>query len=115
MNKSCSQIITKVKKETRARAKLNEKSITYGHIHNQQGSRDVAISHTQRESGKMRKKGNMFQAKNQNKTSEKDINGMEISNLQDKVVLIKTLHKLGKRMDEHSTKNQQRDRKYKQV
>ena len=57
----------------------------------------------------------MFQTKKQNKTPETDLNDMEISNIHDKAMIIKILSELGKRMDEHSTKNQQRDRIYKKV
>ena len=52
----------------------------------------------------MRKQRNMFQTKEQDKTSEKELIKTEISNLPDKefkVVTIKMLTDLG-RMDEHS-------------
>jgi len=45
---------------------------------------------------------NMFQMKEQDKTSEKDLSEMEISNLPDKVfkvMVIKMLLELGRRMD----------------
>ena len=53
----------------------------------------------------MRRQKNMFQLKEQDKTSEKEPNKMEISNLLEKefkVMVIKMLTKLRRRMDEHS-------------
>ena len=53
----------------------------------------------------MRRLRNTFQTKEQNKTSEKELNEIEISHLPDKgfkVIAIKMLSKLGRRMDEHS-------------
>ena len=47
----------------------------------------------------------MFQMKEQDKTSEKEINKMEISSLlikKFKVTIIKMIHNLGRRMDKHS-------------
>ena len=47
----------------------------------------------------------MFQVKEQDKTAEKNLNEMEISNLPDKEfkeMVIKMLTKLGRRMEEHS-------------
>ena len=47
----------------------------------------------------------MFQIKEQDKTSEKELNEMEISNvpnIQFQGMIIKMLTKLGRRMDEHS-------------
>ena len=48
---------------------------------------------------------NMFQMKEQDKTSEKELNKMETSNLPDKnskVMVIKLLIRLGRRVDELS-------------
>ena len=47
----------------------------------------------------------MFQSKEQDKTSEEELNEMEISNLPDKelkVMVIKILTELRRRIDEHS-------------
>ena len=56
----------------------------------------------------------MFQSKEQDKTSGKELNKTEISNLSDKefkVMVIRLLTEPGRRMDEL----QQTDRKYKKV
>ena len=53
----------------------------------------------------MRKLRNMFQTKEQDKTSEKDINNRKISDLHDKeseVMVIKRLTAVGSEMNEHS-------------
>lgn len=53
----------------------------------------------------MRKLRNMFQTKEQDKTSEKDINSRKISDLHDKeseVMVIKRLTVVGREMNEHS-------------
>lgn len=53
----------------------------------------------------MRKLRNMFQTKEQNKASEKDINNRKISDLHDKeseVMVIKRLTAVGREMNEHS-------------
>lgn len=53
----------------------------------------------------MRKQRHMFQIKEQENTSAKDLNEMEISNLLDKefkVMVLKTLTKLGRRMETQS-------------
>lgn len=50
----------------------------------------------------------MFQTIEQDKTSEKELNKVEISNLPDKdlkVMIIKTLKELRKRMDEYRTQH----------
>ena len=60
-----------------------------------------------RELGKIRKQRNMFQTKEQDKTSEKELNEVEINsppNKEFKVMTIKMLNELGKRMDEPSEK-----------
>ena len=62
----------------------------------------------------MRRQKNMFQSKEQDKTSGKELNKTEISNLSDKefkVMVIRLLTEPGRRMDEL----QQTDRKYKKV
>ena len=53
----------------------------------------------------MRSQRNRFQMKEQDKTPEEELNGVEVSNLPDKefkVMVIKMLTELGRRMDEHS-------------
>ena len=53
----------------------------------------------------MQRQRNMFQMKEQDKTSEKELNKMEISNVSDKefkVTIIKVLNELRRRIDEHS-------------
>ena len=58
----------------------------------------------------------MFQCKEQDKTSEKELNEMEISNVPDKVLKImvkEMLTELG-RIEEHS-ENLNKERKYKKV
>ena len=63
-----------------------------------------------RELLKMRRQRNMSQMKEQDKTSEKDLNEMEISNPPDKefkVMVIKMLPELG-RIDEHSRTSTER-------
>ena len=59
-----------------------------------------------RELGKMRRQRNIFQMKEQDITSEKELKEVEISNLSNKglkvIIIIKMLTELGRRMDEHS-------------
>lgn len=53
----------------------------------------------------MRTQGNRFKRKEQDKTSEKDLNDMEISNLPDKkfkVIVINILTELEKKMDDQA-------------
>lgn len=55
----------------------------------------------------MRIHRNMYQTKEQEKNSSKELNGTEISNLPDKefkTMVIKMLNKLGRRVDELSEK-----------
>ena len=57
----------------------------------------------------------MFQTKEKEKTSEKELNGTKIGNLPNKefkVMIIKMLTDLGRKMDEHR-ENYNRVRKYK--
>ena len=66
----------------------------------------------------MKKQSNIFQTKEQNKTSEKSLNEMKTSNLPDKkfkVMVIKILSELGKGKDEYSgtfNKEMEKIRKY---
>lgn len=64
----------------------------------------------------MKKQKTMFQVKGQDKTSGKNLNEAEVSNLPDRVqvMVIKTLSGQGRRMDEYS-ENLNKDGKYKKV
>lgn len=68
------------------------------------------------QSSKMKKQKTMFQVKGQDKTSGKNLNEAEVSNLPDRVqvMVIKTLSGQGRRMDEYS-ENLNKDGKYKKV
>ena len=58
-----------------------------------------------RDSVKMKKQRNVFQAKKQDKTPETDLNEMEISDFPDKefkIMVIKVLIKFRRRMNDHS-------------
>ena len=65
-----------------------------------------------RESGKMKRQRNMFQMKEQNKTSERELNKKKISNLPDKefkVMVIKMLTELGKIVDYSKNYNKEKE------
>ena len=65
----------------------------------------------------MRRQRNVFQSKEQDKTSEKELNKTEISNPPDKelkVMVIKMLTKFRRRMDKHS-ETFNKERKYKKA
>ena len=71
------------------------------------GKGDLYLTHRNqyRETRKMKKKNNMFQLKEQDKSSEKYCNGTEINYLPDKelkIMVIKMLINLRRRMDEQS-------------
>lgn len=50
----------------------------------------------------MRKQGNRFKRKEQDKTSEKDLNDMEISNLPDKKFKVMVINILEKKIDDQA-------------
>ena len=60
----------------------------------------------------------MLQSKEQDKTSEKELNETEISNLPNKefkVMVIQMLNELGRRMDEHSENFKKEIKKHKKI
>ena len=66
----------------------------------------------------MRRQRNILQTKEQGKTSEKELNEVEISNLPDKefkVTIIKMFTELRRRMDEHSENVNKEIKKHKKV
>ena len=62
----------------------------------------IYIIHINRELGKIKRQRNTFQTKEQDKTSEKEQNKMDIGSLPTSVKVIKMLAELKRRMDEHS-------------
>lgn len=63
------------------------------------------LIHRNTESGIIRRQKNTFQTKEEHKTSEKELNKMEInslSNKKSKVIAVTLLSKLGRKMDKHS-------------